>query len=377
MNDIVIAPDVRPDAIAPDVILHPGCRLYGADLSIGPGCELGAEGPLTLRNCQLGRNVKLGGGFYDGATLLDGVNGGDQAHVRPGCLFEEEAVFGHCCGFKQTILLPFVTAGSLANFCDVLMGGGTSRKNHSEVGSSYIHFNYTPYQDKATASLVGDVPYGVRLDQPPIFLGGQGGLVGPRHITFGTLIPAGQVVRRDTRTPNLLIACKPLPDMAIPYPPPHRQNAARVFAANLEYIGNLFALDHWYRHVRRLFMERDAWSQRCHAGALSRLEQAFAERCKQLENFIGTLGGDTPGAPEETHRLLAEWPRLSRELAEKIKTRAGLPAGPLGTVAAAMAGAAPESYIAAVHGLGGADKETVTRHLQAVVRQAADLWQEP
>jgi UDP-N-acetylglucosamine/UDP-N-acetylgalactosamine diphosphorylase len=51
---------------------------------------------------------------------------------------------------KQTILFPFVTLGSLINFCDIFMSGGSDRKNHSEVGSSYIHFNYTPNQDKAT-----------------------------------------------------------------------------------------------------------------------------------------------------------------------------------------------------------------------------------
>ncbi|NTV96894.1 MAG: TOBE domain-containing protein, partial [Thiobacillus sp.] len=59
--------------------------------------------------------------------------------------------------------MPFVTPGSLVNVCDCLMAGGTDRRNHSEVGSSYVHFNYTPHQDKATASLLGDVPHGVML----------------------------------------------------------------------------------------------------------------------------------------------------------------------------------------------------------------------
>lgn len=53
------------------------------------------------------------------------------------------------------------------------MAGGTSRKDHSEVGSSYIHFNYTPDGDKTTPSLICDVPRGVMLNQPPIFLGRQ------------------------------------------------------------------------------------------------------------------------------------------------------------------------------------------------------------
>ena len=83
---------------------------------------------------------------------------GSGAHVRAGTLLEEEFDGAHAVGLKQTLFLPFVTAGSLINFCDALMAGGTSRKNHSEIGSSYIHFNYTPHRDKATPSLVGDVP---------------------------------------------------------------------------------------------------------------------------------------------------------------------------------------------------------------------------
>lgn len=77
-------------------------------------------------------------------------------------------------GLKQTILFPFVTLGSLINFCDVFMAGGTSRRDHSEVGSSYIHFNYTPRGDKATPSLVGDVPRGVMLNKEPFFSGDRG-----------------------------------------------------------------------------------------------------------------------------------------------------------------------------------------------------------
>ena len=49
------------------------------------------------------------------------------------------------------------------------MSGGTSRRDHSEVGSSYIHFNFTPDGDKTTPSLFGDVVHGVLLDQPAVF----------------------------------------------------------------------------------------------------------------------------------------------------------------------------------------------------------------
>ena len=66
------------------------------------------------------------------------------AQVREACILEEEASGAHCVGIKQTILLPFVTLGSLINFCDCLMAGGTSRQNHSEVGTPDIHFESSP-----------------------------------------------------------------------------------------------------------------------------------------------------------------------------------------------------------------------------------------
>ena len=75
---------------------------------------------------------------------------GYNSHVRAGTILEEAASVAHTVGLKQTILFPFVTLGSLINFCDCLMAGGTGPKDHSEVGSSYIHFNFTPNQDKAT-----------------------------------------------------------------------------------------------------------------------------------------------------------------------------------------------------------------------------------
>jgi UDP-N-acetylglucosamine/UDP-N-acetylgalactosamine diphosphorylase len=146
-STVEVANDVDPLRIAPGCVIHAGCRLRGAELSIGPYCELGAEAPATVENCQLDEGVKLKGGFFSGATFLTAASMGSGAHVRPGTLLEEEASGAHAVGFKQTILFPWVTAGSLINFCDVLMAGGTSREDHSEVGSSYIHFNYTPHGD--------------------------------------------------------------------------------------------------------------------------------------------------------------------------------------------------------------------------------------
>ncbi len=187
------------------VTLYPGCRIYGEKTLILAGAKLGYEGPVTVENCCIGPRVELKGGFFRKSVFLDDVVMGFGAHVREGTILEEQASGAHAVALKQTILFPFVTLGSLINFCDCLMAGGTSRKNHSEVGSSYIHFNFTPNQDKATASLLGDVPRGVMLNQSPIFLGGQGGLVGPCRLAYGTVLAAGSICRKDELRPDRLI----------------------------------------------------------------------------------------------------------------------------------------------------------------------------
>lgn len=195
---VEIGDDVDIDMISGDgTVLYSGTKLYGSTTMISRGTKLGYEAPVTVLNCQLGPSVELKGGFFRESAFLERATMGSGAQVREGCILEEEANGSHTVGLKQTILFPFVTLGSLINFCDCFMSGGTSRKDHSEVGSSYIHFNYTPNQDKATASLIGDVPRGVMLDHPPIFLGGQGGLVGPVRLGYGTVIAAGTVWRDD------------------------------------------------------------------------------------------------------------------------------------------------------------------------------------
>ena len=203
---------------------------------------------------------------------------GPCAHVRAGTLLEEEAGGAHSVGFKQTIFLPYVTAGSLINFCDAMMAGGRSRKEHSEIGSSFIHFNYTPHRDKATPSLIGDVPRGVMLNNDPIFLGGQGGLVGPVRIDYGCVTAAGTVYRRDALEPNMLLTAK---SRGVGHPVPYKSGAyrgiARIVANNLIYTGNLWALTQWYRFVRRHFMERNPFDHACYNGAIRLLEDARRE----------------------------------------------------------------------------------------------------
>ncbi len=288
---IELDPALQPERIAPGVVVHAGCRLRGAETSIGPGCVLGAEAPVTLDNCQLGADVQLHGGFFSGATFLDGVQMGSAAHVRPGTLLEEHVTAGHAVGFKQTLLMPYVTTGSLINFCDILMAGGSGSATHSEVGSSYVHFNFTPHRDKATASLVGDVPRGVFLDQPPIFLGGQGGLVGPVRIGYGTLIPAGQIWRKDAEAGGQVLwaAASANPTGPMPCQMEMYRDLRRVVRNNLIYLGNLRAWQAWYRTIRARHLAGDPFQTACLRGAQRQLASAVDERLKRLSELADKM----------------------------------------------------------------------------------------
>lgn len=286
---IEIAPDVNIDRISGNgVTLHSGCRLSGAATFIGPGVTLGEEAPMTVDSCQLGRGVRLKGGFAQKTVFLEGAQAGSGAHLREGTIFEEEASCAHTVGLKQTILLPFVTLGSLINFCDVLMAGGTSRKDHSEVGSSYIHFNYTPNQDKATASLLGNVPEGVMLDKRPIFLGGQGGLVGPSRLAFGTVVAAGTLMRKDEATEGRLHFGGGLRAGSVAAPEGIYQNVTRIVKNNIHYMGNLLALTAWTHQVRSQFVG-GAYPREVHEAHLANLALALAERVKRFCAFAEKL----------------------------------------------------------------------------------------
>jgi len=289
-ENITIGKDVSVDGISGDrVVIHSGCKIYGSTTLIMAGCEIGYEGPVTIENCQLGPNVQLKGGFFSQSTFLEKVSLGSGAHIRAGCLLEEEAKGAHTVGLKQTILFPFVTLGSLINFCDCLMAGGTDKKNHSEVGSSYIHFNYTPDQDKATPSLIGDVPKGVMLNQKPIFLGGQGGLVGPLRIGYGTVIASGTIYRKDFLKGDRLLFSGSNVTKQQPIYPGLYTGIKRIIANNINYIANIIALRRWYIDVRSLFLGTNPMEKALYVGALEKIGMVITERIKRLKEVADKM----------------------------------------------------------------------------------------
>lgn len=286
---------VDPSRIHAGVTLHPGTRLIGARTFLGEGAEVGRQGPATLVDAVLDEGARVDGGFVQGAVLLAGASAGANAHLREGTLLEESASTAHAVGLKHTVLLSFVTLGSLINFCDCLMAGGTSRKDHSEVGSGYIHFNFTPWGvrgDKATASRFGGVPRGVFLRERRIFLGGSGGTIGPRKLGFGVVAAAGQVLRDDVADDQLVTGQRARVTTR-EIDPAYLDTAEPRGERNREYIGHLVALREWYRQVRRAREQRPLREPVVDA-AIELLGGCIEERVDRLGRFLAERGAPAP-----------------------------------------------------------------------------------
>tara|TARA_Y100000588_G_scaffold378544_1_gene459207 strand:- start:8083 stop:9318 length:1236 start_codon:yes stop_codon:yes gene_type:complete len=280
---VYVDSDVKLRNIEPGSSIQ-NATLQGSDLYIGKDSQIGASGHAFIENCQIGRNVTLGAGSYRKATILDDSRIRDFAEIRPGTLLEEQVEIAHSVALKNSILTATVVTGSLINYCDIFMSGGTSRKQHSEVGSGVVHFNFDPRGDK-WSSLFGDVR-GVLLRTSPIFIGGQCGLVGPVHIEFGTVIAAGSVVRRgSTRVPPL----DKSPDSQIigDFDPAIYGKLSHKIDITARLIGNLWALDTWYRTVRIPYASDH--QRPLYEAACKQLKIHIDERIKRISTVIEKL----------------------------------------------------------------------------------------
>jgi UDP-N-acetylglucosamine/UDP-N-acetylgalactosamine diphosphorylase len=257
---------------------------------VAPGAKVGSEGPATIVDSAIGENAEIASGYVSGSVLLTKARVGSNGHVRAGTLLEEEASTAHAVGLKQTILTSFVTMGSLINCCDCLISGGRSRTNHTEVGSGFIHFNFTPWGesgDKATPSLIGGVPQGVFLRKQRIFIGGISGMVGPNRVGFGSFTVAGQVIRSDVAASRIYSDTQRRIDAPWDFGPASL-SAPRI-QRNLEYIGHLAALRNWYSLVRRQRLPLGESSS--HLGmtidaAIELLDGSMMERWTRLGQFL-------------------------------------------------------------------------------------------
>ena len=379
-SSVDIGDEVHIDRISGrGVVLYGGTKIYGAGTIISEGVKIGYEAPATVVDCLVAPGVELNGGFFQSSVFLDRASIASGAHVREGCLLEEETKAGHTVGLKQTILFPFVTLGSLINFCDCLMAGGAGRENHSEVGSSYVHFNYTPQQDKATPSLIGDVPRGVTLNQPPIFLGGQGGLVGPVRLDYGTVITAGTVWRHDSAGAKLLHGNESRP-IRQDYHADFYGDIRRKVYNNIVYIANLLALSQWYVHVRRNFFLKREMGAEFFEGARRLLNAAIGERLRRFHDFskkmltsvaTGELKrGDGVDFLRQQRELAEKWPEIERSFEDSRDENMGGKNRDIFLEMLEKPLVGGSSYIEAIRGLDGDARLAGTLWLQEIVDDA-------
>jgi hypothetical protein len=289
-RQVYIDDDVMLEHIFPESVLYPGTRLSGKNTVIAPGAKVGSEGPATIVDSVVGAGAEVASGFVTGSVLLDKARIGANGHIRSGTLLEEGASVAHAVGLKQTILTCFVTLGSLINCCDCLISGGRSRTNHTEIGSGFIHFNFTPWGesgDKATPSIIGGVPRGVFLREERIFIGGLSGMVGPLQVGFGSFSVAGQMIRSDIADHRIY---SDLPrKVDAPWDFGIRDISDARLQRNLEYIGHLCALRAWYVDVRMARLSPDdssAHQAMMLTAAIKLIEDSVAERISRLDQYL-------------------------------------------------------------------------------------------
>ena len=289
-RQVYVEDNVMLENIFPGAVLFPGTRLSGKNTVIAPGAKIGSEGPAVIVDSVVGADAEVASGFVTGSVLLDKARIGANGHIRSGTLLEEGASVAHAVGLKQTILTCFVTLGSLINCCDCLISGGRSRTNHTEIGSGFIHFNFTPWGesgDKATASIIGGIPRGVFLREERIFIGGLSGMVGPLQVGFGSFSVAGQIIRSDIASERIY---SDLPrKVDAPWDFGIRDVADIRLKRNLEYIGHLCALKAWYVDVRMARLSPNEPSSHrtlTLRAAVKVIEESIAERISRLDQYL-------------------------------------------------------------------------------------------
>lgn len=283
--EAIVLEDIDPEKIQSGTILYPGTVIKGQSTFIGKDSVIGAGGGAYIENVQIGQNCTLMQGVYRDCTFLDHVTIRNGAEIREGCLLEEHAELGHTCGLKQTIFFPNVVAGSLINFCDALISGGTSRKDHSEIGSCMALYNFTPQGDKF-ASLFGDVEHGLFLKEKPIFIGGQTQIVSPVKIGFGSVLAAGSKLTQSIEENTLVSTADQSIKKQFDCTEIHRPDIK--IQITLEYIQNLRLLAQWYQNIR-IPLYQGTSSEYLMQSALGRIQSGILEREKRLQKFIDKL----------------------------------------------------------------------------------------
>jgi UDP-N-acetylglucosamine/UDP-N-acetylgalactosamine diphosphorylase len=200
------------------------------------------------------------------------------------------------------------------------------------------------------------------LREPPIFLGGQGGAVGPVTVGYGSVVAAGSILRGDVPDGQLAIVGPPASKQE-PFSQGSYRNVYPVVAKNVVYIANLRALREWYQRARAPFFAAQEFGELIHDGALETLAAAMSERGKRLQAMVAKVSPDDR-ARSRLREHIGDLCQLL--LAETLV--APLPEELL-TVLAQAAVATP--YIAAIQRLSPDHVAAATAWLDGIIRE---LW---
>jgi len=198
-ESVVVGEEVKLDNIEAGAIIGPGTKVLGETTMIGAGTEI--QGAAVIKEALIGRNCSLAAGEYADSVLLDGCSTVGWARVRGNSAWEEETNSAHNVDTKQSVLGYKTTLGSLINFCNALMLGGTSPRLEvgSEVGSGTINFNFLPFGATVGAlikpsSVVGAIesPFLACEGAPTryVFIGGHVSIITPVVIGLGSVVAA-------------------------------------------------------------------------------------------------------------------------------------------------------------------------------------------
>jgi UDP-N-acetylglucosamine/UDP-N-acetylgalactosamine diphosphorylase len=136
--------------------------------------------------------------------------------------------------------------------------------------------------------MMGNVYQGVMLNKQPVFLGGQGGIVGPVRIAFGCISAAGSIIRNSEQRCDRLIMGGTMRSASVQWRPGIYTRPDRILAENIYYISGLYALKAWYHFVRSLFTW-DWMSQALVFGLQANIDVCIQERIKRLDAFGNKL----------------------------------------------------------------------------------------
>jgi len=308
---VYVGADVRLERICAGAALM-NATVTGSNTFIGAKAQIGNSGLVHIHDAQIGSYAVLGAGTYENCVLLTEAKTRGFTELRQGTVLEEQSEVGHNVGLKNTVLTTGVVAGSLINFCDVLLTGGSSRNDHSEIGSGAVHFNFDPRGDKF-GSLMGDAT-GCLLKSRRIFVGGNSGVIAPVHVGFGAVVAAGSIVRKDIAENRISSGDAPIHSGE--YDLDRYFDLSRKFCTTAKLVGNLHALRVWYQQVR--LPHAESADKPLYIAAEKEFDHHIRHRGRELTKVIDKLEKSLSKHKHSQDRWLCEQHRMLIDNSDRI-----------------------------------------------------------